>query len=466
MSPAQAHEAELPSRMLVDAPSAAIERFRDLIRTAGIRMRRDQGRWFVRLDPSAGDFLILKPLQNADGDLRADAGQTLYEYRETLLTAEQAARVAEQLEERHERMTITAFSAVQHDLYVNTDSLAVLRELLRQVPGLWLYRVRPTKRFWYQDIFWRLVSILQEEGISLRELREQGRWPSIDAVSGLELTMPAYLVCAPLVSRNQPLVAVLTTVWGAQVAVVPEGVYTRPLQGAGWPVGLPTMQLLGAPEDLYTTRFEHTSRTLARELLEEFAAGVNRLAVHISNPGGWTSGEERLIDSLERNIAWSSVRFGLGALSSVGESWSSEESVWAAFRSLGALQGIWEGGAPRSIQLRELLDPERIRGHALQLIPEGFLRDWYSDILGTYENQLDRMYPGLARPEALRRLQELRNLIHGTGAPTGMRANRLAALRGLGDIGLGLVRDVAAIWWVSVLASPSTHCVPGRAPWA
>jgi hypothetical protein len=76
------------------------------------------------------------------------------------------------------------------------------------------------------------------------------------------------------------------------------------------------------------------------------------------------------------------------------------------------------------------------------------------------------MFPDDDPEQRLARLREIRNVVHGTGPDFGERDRRLRALLGLSSGGLHLLRDVAALWWSSLLFAPRTNARPNRAPWA
>ena len=68
----------MPLEFLTDASPDTKDRIRDLLRTAGIRMRTEEGRLAFRSDPSPPSMVTTKSLQRKDnGALRADAFKTL-----------------------------------------------------------------------------------------------------------------------------------------------------------------------------------------------------------------------------------------------------------------------------------------------------------------------------------------------------------------------------------------------------
>ena len=197
------------------------------------------------------------------------------------------------------------------------------------------------------------------------------------------------------------------------------------------------------------------------DLLEKFVTASNGLIDHLTDPAVWTSPSGEInID--ERNIAWPSARFGIGAIAQMGEEWHSEEMIWTAFRAIGILQGIWEGGRQKPKLLDEMLKPDVIRRHALSHIPNVVLRDWYGEVIDYHEEALF----GIDRSVdvATRTVRELRNLVHGTGSRAHDRAARIRALEIATQPGLRFLKDVAACWWTAAICSPTTHCVPGESP--
>ena len=357
--------------------------------------------------------------------------------------------------------------SLEAELISSPDPLAVLDAFRKDNPRLRMYRLAARPRLHKRLLFWRIVSGLAA-GLTPKDLPMGLRRGDKSLVSGLLELMPARLVCAPLVARLQPFVAVVTTSLGAQVAVVSPAVFARPMQMTSWPTGMPSMSFAGPGIGVYKSKASKTIPDgVSPDLLGDFVSGANKLVDHLSDPGQWASGGDVDID--ERWIAWTSVRLGLDAVNEIGAEWQSPSTLWAAFRSLGVLQGIWEGSQSR-VRLADLLDPRRVREVVLPRIRNDWYRTWCEGVIDNYEAALIHAYPSLSMDDLLPKFEEVRHLVHGVGAQANKkrtRAARLETLRVLDEKSpnVQLVIDIATLWWAAVILDPRHCCVVGHAPW-
>lgn len=452
----------LPESLLRTDDRELKARAKTTLLKAGIRLRETPGdRLTVQADAaSASAFVMLKPLQNAEGKLRHDAAATLA--LGDHLDEAGAREMAEAMRAAYppDRFTGHAFQGVQLELLANLDPIRVLSDFVDVYPDARLFALATTERFHFLDVFWRLSSEAATTGKSLEDMREDERYPRPTAVSGVAYIFAGHLACAPLVARNQPLAAVFETLGGAQVIAIAPSSWSRPPALADWPTGSGYSSYFGAGDGMYATRFNEVPTGAGRALLEQSLDAANRLIGTVNDPVTWV-GEDGELDTVERQIAWSTLDLGFNTIAAMGSEWTSDESLWMAFRALGALQGYW-----RHRKLDRLFDPEAIRSFALPTLPEGFPREYGEDLVANYDRELERMYPDDEPSERLARLREIRNVVHGTGADRGERDRRLQALLGLGSGGLHLLRDISVMWWSSVLFAPETNGAPGRPPWA
>ena len=255
------------------------------------------------------------------------------------------------------------------------------------------------------------------------------------------------------------------TSWGAEILALARGSWIRPGITTGWPTGFGGLVLTGTGQGIYAGRHTTIDRDMPKRLAEALLDGANSLIGLLTDPGEWADSNGEL-DSVERMVAWSTVDLGLSTITEMGRNWASAESVWTAFRALGVLQGYWQGVGRGDVLLQDLLYPDVIRTVVLSAVPDTWYRGWVEDIVGNYEDALLSMYPGETIEVAVDRVADLRNLVHGTGVDRAAhRGRRLEALRGVGrEGGLALMKDIAAFWWLSVVASPSTHGRTGDPP--
>lgn len=460
-------ECLLPPALLEGAPPSLVDRFRRVLRLAKLRFRTEGTNYIVRSDVvTASDFVVLKPLQNQAGQLRADAARNLAEHAQ--LSEEEMQQAARAMRAAYPPDTFVASNSVnafQLSLLTNMDSTQVLRHFLEVHPTVRLYALVTTDAFRFRDTFWRLAARAAENNMSLTKMSEAPEYPTTTAVSGVAYLFAAHLVCALLTARVHPLATVLETLGAVQIVVVREQPWERPLHLAEWPSGSGYQTLMRAERPVYRTRFDDVPADAATDLLNAAVAAANRLVATVNDPATWRRTDGAL-DTLERQIAWSSIDHGFNALAQLASEWWSPETVWAAFRALGILEAYWGGNI-----LDQLLLPDYVKRFAVPHLPDGFFRNWAGDIVDNYARELEHMYPADPPAERPARVRQIRNLVHGTGvlAPPHDRARRqarLQALLGVDKGGLQLLRDVAVFWWGSMMMAPETHARSGVPPWA
>lgn len=456
-----ADEAKLPTRLLQDADADQLARFRAVLLRGGLRLRQQNGEWFVRSDPG-GDFVLLKPLQGPTGALRADAAKTLG--KGAYMSRKEMAEMADVLRKAYPSDFVPhSLQAFQLGLLTNVDPMPVIQHFLGVHSRMRLYALRTTERFHFRDVFWRLAISSDEHGQRLVDMNARDAFPGPTAATGIAYVFSAHLAAAPLTARLQPLAAILETLGGIQIVAVSEGAWDRPPSIGSWPSASGYLDLLGEGQDVYRTRHKTIGPDVGKDALLASIRGVNSLVAHLNDPANWRTADDRL-DPLERQIAWSSVDLGFNTIAELAREWTSSEALWTAFRALGIVAGFWSSG------LDQLLTPSTIQAHAVRHLPEGFLRDTAEDLTSNWARELASMYPDEDEPDAVARVREVRNLVHATAVPakpgSPKRRARLDALKGTGNGGLALVKDLAMFWWSSLLFSPSTNAISGSAPWA
>lgn len=471
----------LPTDFLAGANPAAKRALRNLLSQAGIRMRLERERVAFRSDPTPTVLVSTKRLQRkSDGKLREDAGRTLRSG--DLLSDKQAEENARLFRERYrafipnragkaEKIFPTSLDVFQAELLWNLDEVSIIQRWVDEWgPGIRLHRVVTGRALHFRDLLWRLASAHLQDGLSLQEMIDQGRWPQLSQVSGAVISQAAVWLVAPMAARLQPMAAAFSTVRGAEIVAIPQGAWERdPYQPLLWPTGFGSLRLGGSGEEAYAidgdTSIPHS---VATDLLDEQCAGVNQLMLTLTDPGRWTRGSRSELDCEERNIAWSTVNVGLSAIKEVARQWGNEESIWAAFRSLGILAGYWSKPSGPDVKISEMLIPETLSNHVVPYLKPSWLAQWYGDVVvANWANALSEMFPRSSPGEAAGGVQELRNLVHGTGArPVGSRTRsaRLLALSSTGTANLQLVRDIATMWWLAVIQNTDTHAIAGGSP--
>ncbi len=461
--PGERARPRLPDALVRRVHRAELDQLRSALRMAGLRMLND-GRWRVVVDDGyeAGSLIQIDSLQNKAGDYLPDAVASLTTG-EGLVSLQTARQILEASSSRPQvTPPATPLQEIQEALLMELDPMRGLALISERYEGeLRLFRIRATEMLYARDAFWRSATESVEAGTSWGDLLRRQELPPTDIAIGH--IHPSRYVCGPLVARHQPLAAVFTTARFAAIAAVPnEGGFLRQGQWGVWPSG-------GAPSlardatSVYRTRYRTVPSRLASGLLASLAKGADHLMSRLSSPAFWIR-EDREIDVLERNIAWSSLQFGLECLEEIGADWEPSRLVWTGFRALTILQGLWAVPDRWAPSLTDLLTPQFIRNHAIELMPPGPIRDIESDYVDNYEEELRRSSRNLS--EAIRDLVQVRNLVHGAGVDRrASREKRLAALRSHSDTSLQLTADIARLWWTAVLLNPGQLAPPGPERW-
>ncbi|MFG3437797.1 hypothetical protein ACGF0J_11205 [Nonomuraea sp. NPDC047897] len=437
---------------------------RSLLADAGFQFRI-RGSHVLTCSRDPGPLVYATPLQNSAGALRADIDRKLK--KDTFpgpglqYAIEEAAKVP-----GFNIQNIDYWMSLQIAFLQEGNPAKAVRDLCEAQPKFRFYRLGATRAFMLRQFVWRIIGHLINEIPAAQMPLGSARRDNM-LVTGLLEAAQGSLLCAPLTARFQPLAAVLMTRIGSEVAVLPHGSgYVRTPSMGGWPVGMGRPSLSGRGKGIYKTGIKTFPPGHAAAILERSVSGANRLLSKFTDPTEFlTNG---LLDCDEQTIAWANMRFGIDAINSMGSEWGKPEAIWSAFRALGTLQGIWEGGTQGGVPLWELLSPARIRDHVLPELDIPAHRSWAAGIIGNYEAQLVSGFPGQTLEEAARHVQELRHLVHGVGGQ-GRRPRdaRLAALRLVSENepNIQLVCNVASLWWTAALFSPDKIARPGRAPW-
>ena len=440
---------------------------RSFLAGAGLQYRRtDQGRVCLRCQPTdRGGLVYARPLQNAAGQFRRDAPERLA--RDTVDAGLEALIPDLLAKPGASLFGVNSWGHLQLELLSATDPLPLLRTVAKERPDLRFYRVGGTDRLLRRLGFWRMLDQLLA-GVDPEDMALGSQATDGPLVTGLVEVAPAALVCAPLLARFQPLAAVFQLANGGQVAMVPaHGAFARGLRLDPWPVGVGGAGLAGPGKGVYAGTVREFPSGHAEALLGAVTEGANRLLDHLTDPARWRDAGG-VLDAEERWIAWTSVRLGLDAVAALGADWGGRSSLWDAFRALGTLQGVWEGAQQGRAPLRRLLDPELVQRHAVDRFPDEVHRRWATGVVANYRREVERAFPGEPLERALRRLEEVRHLVHGVGAQGRRpRTERLEVLRAFATSApnVQLVEDVAAFWWTAVMLDPERNCRPGSAPW-
>lgn len=437
---------------------------RQAFAAAGIRSRLQNGRVAVRAD-NPGPFVYTLPLQTADGRIRANASKTLA--RDTFGGGLEGGATAFLRQRGLHETDVDRWTGLRLAFLQQTDPPTAVRDLALAQPECRLYRLGATPRLMYRQVVWRIIGHLID-GVPADEMPLGTARTDSMLISGLLEAAPAAIACAPLTARFQPLAAVLMTNAGAEVAMLAYGSgYVRMSHLDRWPVGVGRPSLTGPGTGVYNVGIDELPAGHAAALLTQSIEGMNKLLHLLTDPTRYADAN-KVLDIDEQLIAWANVRFGFEAINSMSTDWGTTEAVWAAFRALGVLQGIWEGARQGSVPLWELLTPARIRTNALPAITDPTHRVWCDGLVNNYERELREGFPGETLDQAARHIQELRHLVHGVGGQ-GKRPRdaRLASLRYLAhhNPNIQLVCDMASLWWTALLFDPERLCTPGRAPW-
>ena len=430
---------------------------------AGMQFRREPDgriRWRAAISPPR--LVSALRFGTSTQGFRADAEERLANLLDKGLDA---GGMVQQWKATH-GMEESLWAQAQLELLSTTDPLKVLANL-KSGPELVFYRLRSETALWRRLLLWEAMTELAS-GTPTQRVAETFQGKRNFAVSGLVQMAPASIVCGPLLARQEPLGAVLMTDGAVQVVVLlSRGTFRRPIRLVDWPIGMTRISFAGPGRGTHATEVKAFDAGHAERMLLLATDGANRLLDYLTSPQNWIRADtDDVVDLDGRWMTWSSVLFGLDAIASLGATWAGADPLWVAFRALGVLQGIWNGDRHDAVLLDQLLDPRLIKKHAVQVLPEGQERSWASGIIDNYELDLLAAFPGHKLEDILKKIAQVRNLVHGVRGRSGSTV-RLEVLRHLerATPNLQLINEVAAFWWTAVLLSPSSHCRVGSAPW-
>lgn len=436
--------------------------FAGIVRRAGLQYRQS-GAISPRFR-SGGTFPVffrLVALQDASGEFVADAQRLINDGGAPVGFAEAVAEHA-----TVQQIHATAWGKTQLEILRDPDTVSVLRQLQESAESpLKFFRLRATYALWARLFLWRLITELVR-GVPPSEAIRTGRNRDDRLVGGLVQVAPAGFVCYPLLARHQPLAAVFTTEHGTQVIVLPgRNAFVRPIEFVTWPVGTSRMHFGGPGQGLYATSVKAFPEGHAEALLRLLVRRADAALHYLTAPERW-SASDGFLDVDAFWLCWSSVLFGMDALTSLGAEWNQPTAIWTAFRALSILQGIWQGGRPHAPRLADLIDPRHLRQYAVATFPQGPERDWANGVVENYERDVRERFPAETLDASLKEIAEVRNLLHGVQA-TGDRTRRLMVLQRISEHSpnLQLVNEVAAFWWMAALMDSSRIFRPGTAPW-
>lgn len=436
--------------------------FAGLARQAGLRYRLPtDGDPRLSAGGSYPPFFRLVPLQDADGEFYPDA-------QERLLTEGGSLGLGEAIAEHAKVSGVDVSLWGDHELRIvsEPDTIAALRQVQASSDAkLLFFRLRSTDALMARLFLWNIVAELAQ-GIPGQKVLANLRTAEDRLVGGIVQMAPSGFVCFPLLARSQPLAVVFLTAHGSQVVVVPaRGTFLRPIEFTTWPVGLSRVRFGGPGRGVYRSSVrafpDGHAEVLLRFLLKRADAAMHRLTA----PELFATPEGRL-DLDAHWLLWSSVLFGMDAITSLASEWNQASAIWTAFRALSTLQGIWQGHRPKAPPLSAILDPHHLQSYAASKFLAGPERVWASDIVNNYEQDLRERFPDTPLDMTLRQVGEVRNLVHGVYA-TGDPTRRLKVLRRIEkhSPNLQLINEVAVFWWTSVLLDMASNARPGGAPW-
>lgn len=435
------------------------------MRDAGLQYRQVDGgnRVIIRGAPSTRLFWAL-PLQRSDGQLRKDASERLHRH-----SVDLGLNVAELIRQQagyDPEWVPSSWTRLWLELIDANDPVAVLARWLRAEPRLRFHRLITTPALAGRRLFLRYIDgIMTGADPSVPPAGEQR--PETARTEGLLEVGAAPLLAPSLLARNQPVVAILTTGRGAQVAAtISEGHFVRPFTLDAWPVGMTQLPLEGRGQAIYRSDVQFPANWNT-DILYEVVDAVDAFLDIMTDPARWITKEGRY-DYNVRRLTWASLIYGFDAVSEMAHDWTARHTFWDAFRALGTLQSIWEGERQGAVGLAPLLKPHVVRNVALRSFPNEPHKNWASDIVHNYEHTLSSLSGGSDVDGAVDRLIELRHLIHGVYGQGGRRRlTRFEALQAMdeAEADIQLVRDIAAFWWSSVVFDPSNICTLGKAPW-
>jgi len=436
--------------------------FVGLVRQAGLRFRLPaNGRASLSAGGSYPPFFRLIPLQDEHGQFYADAQHRLASDRGPLGLGTAMAEHA-----KIAGIDMSLWGEHEHRIATQTDTISALRVLeSSSKQRLSFFRLRTTEALLARLFLWDILTELAG-GTPAHEVLEKLHGQADRLVGGIVQMAPAGFICYPLLARNQPLAAVFLTAYGSQVIVLPDsGAFVRPIEFTTWPVGLARVRFAGPGHGVYATSVRqfpvHHAEALLRFLIRRADGAMHRLTA----PELFRTLDGDL-DVDARWVLWSSVLFGMDAVTSLAVEWNQASAIWTAFRALSTLQGIWQGDRPKAPPLSSLLDPRHLQKYAVATFLEGPQRDWAGGVVINYQRDLEERYPGTSLDAILHEIADLRNLVHGVYA-TGNLTRRLRVLRRIEQFApnLQLINEVATFWWTSVLIDAVKNARPGAAPW-
>lgn len=465
--------ARLPSGFLTGSSASHLAGLDALLKEAGLE-RQPDGEGHSVLPVAVAPLLRLRPLQNQAGEFRAQAGnllagpldaRTAFEHGEEIRAAQQAGLLYAE----------TPFNALAAELLASSPPLPILQRHAKQMPEIRFFQLQVDHALYARSAIWRLLGQWHEHGTPFRAVAESLRMPLRDGRHSSADALPGVLAAFPLVTRANPLAALIRTAQGAELIVVADGerVFQRPPpMVAGWPTGSEDLFAADPDVDSHDPLAPRSREPLpapsARTSAEEYTGAASELLEYVTDPTEWCD-TDGIIGILERDIAWSTVMIGIQTLAAAARDWRSADGVWSAFRALGILQGLWEGATRATVPFSRLVDPQTVRSTALPCL-QGFTDFAHRAAqVDEYEKELRRLYPSSSVEDACDNVVELRHLVHGAGKTPSKRdlearGRRMEALRGLGRGDLNPLLDIAAIWWTATLANPRKFCAPGRPP--
>ena len=436
--------------------------FAGLARRAGLRYRLPtDGRPRLSGSGSYPPFFRLVPLQDAGGEFYADA-------QERLVSDGGPLGLADAIAEHAKLGGIDVSLWGEHELRIVTepDTISALRHLqASSKTKLSFFRLRSTDALMARLFLWNILTELAQ-GVPAQNVLAKLRGANDRLVGGIVQMVPSAFVCYPLLARSQPLAAVFLTAHGSQVVALPtQGAFVRPIEFTSWPVGLSRVRFGGPGRGVYRTAVEafpnHHAESLLRFFLRRGDAAIHQLTA----PELFATSDASL-DLDAHWMLWSSVLFGMDAITSLAVEWNQASAIWTAFRALSTLQGIWQGDRAKAPPLSSLLDPHHLLKYAVPKFLEGPQRDWATAVVENYERDLRERFPAATMEATLREVADVRNLVHGVYA-TGDRTRRLKVLHRIEEHApnLQLINEVAVFWWTSVLVDMAHNAQPGIAPW-
>lgn len=464
----------IPEWILHDASPEQISRLQGLARRAELTldMKGTSGTVLTGAALAHAPLISVTPLQDGTGALRPDVTEVLHESGAGLVSEERAAEILANADRlisrtRGEVLLVTTVQQLAFELLRSTDPAVELEKYIAANEAVRFYKVEASDAFHTRDTLWRILTSMIENVTGIGMLDGAASLPPSTAPLGLS-SFPAELLTVPLATRLQPLALGATTRRGAHVVGVYMGTgAVRNPYISTWPVAQSGLVFGGTGEGTYSSRFSKIPADWPLGMLNALASGANLLAEITSNPDLWTDDAGQL-DIVERNIFVASIKLGLSALAEAASEWGSPGTLWAAYRALGILMGLWrdKGNDEVPLKLRQLLDPGLICGVAVpRLQPESY-RHWVVDVVNHYEREISAtMFPSLSLADGLERLEDTRNLVHGAGAArkNSRRSDRMKALAGARK-GAPIIPDIANIWWTAAIMDPRGMSLGGPAP--